>query len=84
MCCYAGQSLVGQFGVIEQMYANVSGWGDVFVPKQTRYKSQTSPAGRELALQIYYGHFILSDNKYLSYYAFKQGGLYEYVCSVAC
>lgn len=28
--------------------------------------------------------FILSDNKYLSYCAFKQEALYEYVYTVAC
>ena len=55
-----------------------------FVPKQIRFKSQTSAGGKETALQIYCDHDILSDNKYLSYCTFKQEGLYEYVWSVAC
>lgn len=73
--CRSFTCTVARSGITERMKTR---------PKQIRFKSQTSPAGKEPALQIYYGHLILSDNKYLSYCAFKQGGLNEYVCSVAC
>lgn len=53
--------------------ASLSSWRGVFVPKQIRFKSQASPAGREPALQIYWTHFIISANKYLSYCALSKG-----------